>query len=229
MVAKNVRIGQTVESLVFELISLDYNIQDALYREYANLSALSRLLKNEIKRRYGREVSLTAVMSAVKRSRTRIYPFYDAVYSILSKSSVSVRTNVAKLSISDVSMGKILSILREFEENFIHISESLSAITLIFDESIMSEIKRALQEHKILEDKMGLAAITLHSPREIISTPGCALIIYSALAKFGINIEDTTSCYTSTIIVVEMKDVERAFSALTSLISYARERAKGSS
>jgi aspartokinase len=200
-------------------------MQDALYRNYANLSALARLLKDELLKKYDRDASLEAITSALKRSRKKVASFYDKIYPIIARSSISVRTNVAKLSIARVGRATemALNVLKGFEESFIHISESLTTITLIFDESVLEMIRFEMKGLKILEERTGLAAITVHSPKEIVTTPGCALTIYWTLAKAGVNIEDTTSCYTDTIIVVDMNDVERAFGALTHLVSYSRE------
>ena len=58
----------------------------------------------------------------------------------------------------------------------------------------------------------------MHSPREIMDTPGCVSAFYDQLSRKNVNVEDTVSCYTDTIMVVEMKDASRAFEALTELI-----------
>lgn len=221
----NKKIGHSIEKLVYELVTSDMAMQDALYRNYANLSALARLLKDGLLKKYGKDASLEAILSALKRSRKKMVSFYEKIYPIIAKSSISVRTNVAKLSIARVGRATeiALNVLKGFEESFIHISESLTAITLIFDESILEKVRIEMRGLKILEERAGLAAITVHSPKEIVTTPGCVLTIYWTLAKAGVNIEDTTSCYTDTIIVVDMDYVERAFGALTQLVSYSRD------
>jgi aspartokinase len=77
--------------------------------------------------------------------------------------------------------------------------------------------------YEILEIEEDLAAIMVHSPEEIIKTPGCAIAFYNQLAYRHINIEDTVSCYTDTIVLVKMSDVGKAFNALTDLISNSRK------
>ena len=78
----------------------------------------------------------------------------------------------------------------------------------------------------ILEVESDLAAIIVHSPEGIIKTPGCAIAFYNQLAARHINIEDTVSCYTDTIVLVKMSDVGKAFNALTDLISSIRSYPK---
>jgi hypothetical protein len=47
---------------------------------------------------------------------------------------------------------------------------------------------------------------------------------YNAVSRRHINIEETMSCYTETIIVLAMEDVSKAFAALTDLITEARRK-----
>ena len=65
---------------------------------------------------------------------------------------------------------------------------------------------------------------SVQSPIEITSTPGCLINFYNQIARRHVNIEDTVSCHTDTIIVVKMKEVGRAFTSLTNLISEERKR-----
>jgi len=76
----------------------------------------------------------------------------------------------------------------------------------------------------ILEKEINLAAIIINSPETIAKTPGCLTAFYNQVSRRHVNIEDTVSCYTDTIIVVKMKDVGQAFAALTDLISEARKK-----
>ncbi|MGH9923066.1 MAG: hypothetical protein ACRD38_09970, partial [Nitrososphaerales archaeon] len=107
-------------------------------------------------------------------------------------------------------------------DSFISVSESVNSVTLIFDQLILEKMKN-LFDDDILEVEGNLAAIIVQSPEEIIKTPGCALIFYNQLARRHVNIEDTVSCYTDTIMLVNMNDVAKAFNALTELITESRK------
>jgi len=50
------------------------------------------------------------------------------------------------------------------------------------------------------------------------------LTFYNAVSRRHINIEETMSCFTDTIIVLSMEDVSKALAALTDLISEARKQ-----
>ena len=97
---------------------------------------------------------------------------------------------------------------------------------MVFDDTLLNEVKAMFAHYDILEFEDDLAAIIIHSPEEIIKTPGCAIAFYNQLARRHINIEDTVSCYTDTIVLVRMSDVGKAFNALTELISNSRKLPK---
>ena len=78
------------------------------------------------------------------------------------------------------------------------------------------------EKNNILDAKRNLAEIIINSPNEIIETPGCALTFYSSISMKQLNIEETMSCFTDTIIVLSIEDVGKAFMALTDLIAQAR-------
>ncbi|HET7283905.1 MAG TPA: ACT domain-containing protein, partial [Nitrososphaeraceae archaeon] len=141
---------------------------------------------------------------------------------------LSVKTDVAKLSASKHrrNIEKVAKALTQRVDNFISVSESIISITLVFDDILLNEVKAMFALYDILEVEDDLAAIIIHSPEEIIKTPGCAIAFYNQLARRHINIEDTVSCYTDTIVLVRMSDVGKAFNALTELISNSRKLPK---
>ena len=71
-----------------------------------------------------------------------------------------------------------------------------------------------------------MAALIVQSPREIVDTPGCIVAFYNPISRAHINIEETASCFTETVIVIRMEDAAKAFSILTDLISRMRKNLK---
>jgi len=212
-------VKQSITRSVKAIVDNDLAFQDALQRGYVNYSAMARMIKPSISAILGRDVSIDSIVTALKRIRSSYITPSKGISSIIAGSKVNVRTDVAKVSIvkSRSTIEKISMPLREYYDSFISVSEGIKSVTMIFDDIILEKMKALFNEH-ILEYEDDLAAIIVESPEEIIKTPGCALVFYNQLARRRINIEDTISCYTDTIIVVKMDDVARAFNALTELI-----------
>ena len=217
----------SISKIVQYLIDDDPSIQDALARGYGNYSAIARLLKPLVEEIYGRKVGIAGLITAVKRARGTYTPTTE-YQKIVAESKISLRTDVAKISIEKTrrSLEKARLISADFPEAFFQLLEGASTLTLIIDEGIFDDVRSVFREEEILGEKRDLAALIVQSPHEIVDTPGCISAFYNPISRAHINIEETASCFTETIIVLRMEDAAKAFSILTSLISRMRRDLK---
>jgi len=222
-------IRKSISGTVKGIMNSDLYFQDSLQRDYCNITALARLIKPQIDQILEQNINIESIITAVKRSKN----IYNApklpTHSVLATSTISVKTDLAKLSTgkNKKTIEKVAKALQNID-NFISISENILSITFVFDDAVLDKVKAMFSNYEILEIEEDLAAIMVHSPEEIIKTPGCAIALYNQLAYRHINIEDTISCYTDTIVLVKMSDVGKAFNALTDLISNSRKIQKKS-
>jgi|FaiFalFF_MnMetaG_3_1042247.scaffolds.fasta_scaffold00127_13 hypothetical protein len=209
---------------VREVVEADDAILDCLARDVANLSAVARLIKPRIEARLGQPVREQSIVTVLKRLRGAARTQSRNNLKVLAHSSLDVRTDLAKLSVraSEEASEILQSQLGKLQRFIIQISWSPTAYTLVMDQHLLPRVAGLFSPGEILEKKEGLAAIIVHSPPELISTPGCISALTTKLARNNINIEDTVSTYTDTLLVVRMKDVVRAFTALNDLIAEAR-------
>jgi aspartokinase len=213
-------------------VGSDLSIQDAIARDYVNISALSRMLIPKVAartRKRAKEINEVGIATALKRLQGSYSVSSPKVGRVIGGSVVNVRTHVSRLSVEKTkrSVQTVSALLAEYPEDFIQVSESLSSITLIFDQRLHGRVRRALASAEVLEEGDDGAAVTVHSPKEIQTTPGCISAFYNQLSRRRVNVEDTVSCYTDTIMVVDMKDAGKAFEALTDLIDEERKKAEG--
>jgi len=215
-------ISRTVQAL----IDNDLSLQDALQRNYGNYSAIARMLKPKVKEILGQDVKLESIITSVKRAKTGYKLLRGKITTVVARSVINIRTDVAKLSIDKTrgNLEKVRKTLADFQGEFFHVIEGMSAVTLIFDQVMFDKICAMFREKDILDKKQNLATIIIRSPDEIIDTAGCVMAFYNTVSRRHINIEETMSCFTDTIITLNMEDVSKAFQALTDLISEARKQ-----
>lgn len=202
----------------------DSLMQEALARGIVNMSAAARLLKPAVVSSLGRSVSEEAIVTSLKRIKGAYNRGALGYLRVLAKSSVEVRTDLALVSVEldpEVS-AKIRDVAFKNYDAFVQISSSPNAYSLVFERSLFGYLKGRFEEEQVMEAKTELAALIIHSPEEIMETPGCIAAIYNRVGRGGINVVDTVSNYTDTILVVKMDDVVKAFTAVTDLISEAR-------
>ena len=216
------QINSSIAKITRDLIESDMSIQDSIARNYVNISGVARLLKPKIEKISKTNVNEEAIITAIKRITPKYNSVSNEIMEIISKSSINVRTGVSKLSVvkNKRNQEKIRNAMINNKEEFIQISEATSALTVIYSQEFRKELTRRFNNTEILEDSVNLAAIIVHSPIEVINIPGFVFTIYGQVAKRQINIEDTVSCFTDTIIVVKTKDVAMTFSALNELFEF---------
>lgn len=211
-----------------EVIDDDLSLQDALSRRYGNFTAIARLIKPKVERDLGRRVNFESLVTSVKRTKPRLQLAQGGIEGVLARSVVNVRTDVAKLNLekSKRALEAARNIMATYQEEFLQISESNTSITMIFDQKLLEEIHKKFNDSDVLDEQSDLAAIIVHSPTEIVRIPGVVLSLYAKIAENHVNIEDTVSCFTDTIVVIRMEEVARTFSTLTNLISECRMKLK---
>ena len=214
--------------IVQDLVNKDISLQNALEKSYGNYSAIARMLKPKVEETLGRRIKLEGLITSVKRAGRSYKLPKENIAGIVANSVINLRTGVAKISVEKTkkTLVNVSKVLAEFiPEQFIQVIEGVSGITLIFDQKFFDNIYSIFRKEDVSEAKRNLAAISIQSPREIIDTPGCIVVFYNSISRKHINIEETMSCSTDTIIVVRIEDVGESFSVLTDLISEAAKTA----
>jgi hypothetical protein len=215
-------ISKTVQNLIDE----DLSIQDALQRDYGNYSAIARMLMPKVKEAVNSDVNLESVITSVKRAKANYTILQGKITQVVAGSVLNIRTDMAKVSVDKTkqNLEKIRKSLATFSGEFLQVIEGNSVVTLISDLNSFHKINGIFDKNDVIDQKQNLATVIIRSPDEITSTPGCVQAFYNAVSRRHINIEETMSCYTETIIVLAMEDVSKAFAALTELITQARRK-----
>jgi len=215
-------ISKTVQTLIDE----DLSLQDALQRDYGNYSAIARMLMPKVKEAVNSDVNLESVITSVKRAKANYTILQGKITRVVAGSVLNIRTDMAKVSVDKTkkNLEKIRKSLATFSGEFLQVIEGNSVVTLISDLNSFNKISSIFTKNDVIDQKQNLATVIIRSPDQIIDTPGCVQAFYNAVSRRHINIEETMSCYTETIIVLAMEDVSKAFAALTDLITEARRK-----
>ncbi len=217
-------VTASISKSVREQVDGDSLLQEALARGIVNVSAAARLLRPAVVSSMGRNVSEEAIITSLKRIKGSYRRGALGYLKVLAKSSLEVRTDLAMVSVqvSQEVSSRIKDIAFKNYDAFLQISSSSNAYTLVFERSLYGYLRGRFKDEEVMEARTELAALIIHSPVEIMETPGCVAAVYNRVGRGGINVVDTVSDYTDTIIVVKMGDVVKAFTAVTDLISEAR-------
>lgn len=216
----------SMAAIVKIIMDADISMQDALLQGYANYSAIARMIKLQVEEQMEKKVNMQSLIGAVKRYKTDNAVSGKEVDTVVSRSIINIRAPISKITIEKkrMNLNTVQTILSEYEVEFLQVLKVLSHITMILDQKIHDTIISLFTSDSILEEKKELAAIIIHSPKEIIDTPGCAIAFYNPISRKGINIEETMSCYTDTMIIIKIEDVKKALKTLNDFMFRMRRQ-----
>jgi aspartokinase len=217
---KNKQKDQSIASLVRKYIESDNALKKCMQLGIINVSSLSRIIYNELKKQ-GINSSIPSISSAIKRYKITNPMELYMPYKVIGSSNISLTTDVGKIVVNRRSLKTVTEKLSLISDDVIFFSKTVNTFTIVLSKSAFNHILNILNKNneRAIEIKTGLSLITIHSTKEIIETPGVINLIYQTLADNGINIEDTTSSYMDTLLLVSNKDAGKAFNVLNDLIS----------
>ena len=109
-------ISKTVQKIIDE----DLSLQDALQRDYANYSAIARMIIPKIQETIDSEVNVESVITSVKRAKTNYTILQGKITKVVAGSDLNIRTDMAKVSVEKTkqTQEKIRKALATFKEAF---------------------------------------------------------------------------------------------------------------
>ncbi|MBI2022683.1 hypothetical protein HYS97_02455 [Candidatus Daviesbacteria bacterium] len=171
-----------------------------------------------------RSIQPGAVIMALKRLENKLSQqvISSGPNNYLGLGDLTLRSNLAEFTYknSPTLLDKIRKILLKVDReksSFLTFTHGLFETTLIVSKNIEVDIKQVFTKEELRSKFSDLSAITLLLPKEIVGIPGAYYQILKTLAWENINIIEVVSNYTELTIVLEDREVDKAFSALKNL------------
>lgn len=200
-----------------EFIKAHPHIKHCLRRGLINYSSLARFIAQEL--HLEKKTSLEAILVAARRFQERLKKEAwqeKKIKELLAQSQVELKSKMAvfvlKKSTPFELLEKIQQSIRQ-EQGMVYLIEGAATFTLITSENYGTLIKAKLGA-LMLRSRQDLVLILLKSPQGIEETTGVVAFLTASFAEQGINIREFLSCWTDTILLIDAKDMEKAFQLL---------------
>lgn len=212
----------TVPQAVKKIIERSRYLSEAMSKGLINLSSLARYMKPEVEEMLMKDVSEASIIMALKRLETQLKPQIQYKNVFKNSPEMIVRSNLVELTFENSEslakkFSKIFEIYSDQQKYFFTLTEGVTETTLIASRDLHSKIESALEGEKVLSEFLDLSSITIRQPKEITYTPGIVYFFLKSLAWEGVNVIEVVSTYLELTIILEDKDVNRAFAILKSL------------
>lgn len=193
------------------------SIKDCLKNGLVNYSSLSRHIAAELN--LSEKKNFDAILIACRRLKRKLKKenvFEKKIIKILKESRIEVKNKIIAVVLEkDIYFDNLAALARDVKKKkeVFGVIEGASGITIITTEDFLEVVRKYFKSKIILENR-SLAQITIKSPKEIETTPGAYAYICSLLADNSINIVETLSCWTDSILLVKEEDVGKAINLL---------------
>ena len=212
--------------IVRSVVESDGAIRSDLARGLLNVRALARHIQRKAWTAARQEISLDAIISAIRR-----YPIqqsttvYQNVGRLLQKLTMRNKiVDVAVLNSPEIpsALGKIASQIDYGRGEAFRVVAGVESIRLVLDEKNLDKLS-ILPKKKILKVVGNLAEVIISLSNAAERTPGVVATVTTELAMNGINMIEFMSCVPELILVVEEKDALRTYESLERLAKGSRD------
>ena len=213
--AKNNATNTT--ALTEEYIKGHPSIKDCLIKGVINYSALSRMIADDLELK--KNTSKDAILIAARRLKDKIkkqQPNEDGILKLLKSGEIEAKNKIFRMIVEKGYITEdFLALEKEIrkEKGAFYAIEGTKTITIISSMRYLDKIKENFSRN-IIDTKKNLVMIIINTSETIEEITGVISYLYSLFAENGINIVDTMSCWTDTILVIEEKDLSKAMELL---------------
>lgn len=212
---------RTIQEAVGELLKSRPYLEEAIQDGLINLTALANQMIPDVEKTLSKTVKTGALVMAIKRHQSGKLPMIKIkatnllknLSNIIVRSNVSVHTYENSTSLT-VNLAELSLSLSKQKGLFYTFSQGVFETTIIINNSAELELKKKLEFENPLSSSLSLACITLYLPDENIEIPGYYYFILKKIAWEGINIVEVLSTTNEFSIILDEKNVDRAFSIL---------------
>ncbi len=212
----------TVPNAVKKIVERSRYLSEAMSKGLINLSSLARYMQPEVEEMLMKEVSEASIIMALKRLESQLKPQIQYKHVFKNTPEMIVRSNLVEITIlnSESFLKKLPGIFtyyQTYQKYFFTLTEGITETTIIASQDLKDNLLDGLENEKIVAEYTKLSSITIRLPHEAIPTPGIFYFFLKSLAWETINVLEVVSTHLEFTILLEDKEVNRAFAILKSL------------
>ncbi len=215
---------KTIASCVEEILIAQPFLEEALFRNIINFSALSEELQEPVSKMLRKEVKTGAIMMALRRYNppTHLRQSHK-LKSVLSQlGDITVRSNLVDFTFrnSDTLIESHAKVLKAFNpQAFYGFSRGIYESNIVVSASEQKSVLESFKGEKQIGFQDNLSAISIRLPKNNSKISGLYYQIFKRFAWEGISLYEVISTTNEFTVLVENHLVDQAFSAIKNLNS----------
>lgn len=214
----------TTQHIVNKMLEGKPYLQESLNLELINIGALAEYISKDVIRELGKEVKLSAISMAIRRFKDKIKKSSFNELLVNKKTDFTIKSNLFEVSVQKSS--SIFNVLKRLYEavNFdaddvLNIIQGNYEVLIISNEKYRDSFLKMLSSEKINLINESLTSLSIKIPPECIETPGFFFVVSKTLVWANINIVDQVNTPTELTLILEEKNITKAYNLLRNLFS----------
>lgn len=215
-----------IRAEVWKLIDTDPSLRYDMERNLLNVRAVARYFME-----LGIDATEDAIISAIRRypRENQVKDYNKNVLKLLSKSTISTRSNIVNIAISKGShlkevLPQIFSIIKFEKGEILRITQGEENIRIIIDQKNFQSIMEVIPKKEILEIRKDLAEINIHLPKEVAQTRGLGAYLFNELLRHDILLYEVMSCLPEFMFFVQNDQALKTHEVLFGLINQNKKK-----
>jgi hypothetical protein len=211
----------TVAEVLENLIKQKPFIESAIIEGLINLSAFSRQVKPDIEKVLKKQVTEASILMALKRMVDRMDVTVNRKIENATKEfgDIIVRSNLADFTYknSDTLIEKqamLIKTITSEKDIFYTISRGVFETTIVIGRRFSDSVSQIFSDETLISSTPSVSSITIRLPDDNINTPGLYYFVFKKIAWEGISILEVISTTNELSVILNDKDVDKAFAVL---------------
>lgn len=213
-----------ISDAVRDIVSTKPFIESALDAGIVNYSALSHYIKKDVEDLVYKEVQAGAIQMSLRRMQliTNKIESHKLKQLLRNIGDITVRTNLIDFTYRNSStlvdcQQKLLELEKKNHEFFYTFAQGVNESTLIISQTEEELFANIFKKERLISRNQNLASVTIKLPPDNTKISGLYFHFFKLLAWDKVNICEVISTTNEFTVVVENKDVKKAFGVLMNL------------
>ena len=213
---------KTIAACVEEILIKQPFLEEALFREIINFSALSEELQASVSKMLGKPVKTGAIMMALRRYAPPIHLRQSHQLKAVLKQlgDITVRSNLVDFTFqnSDTLIKSHSDVIANLDtKSFYGFSRGIYESNIVVSASGRRIILEGFKNEKMIDSQDNLSAISIRLPKNNSRISGLYYQIFKRFAWEGISLYEVISTTNEFTVLIENHLVDQAFSAIKNL------------
>ena len=213
---------KTIAACVEEILIKQPFLEEALFREIINFSALSEELQASVSKILGKPVKTGAIMMALRRYAPPVHLRQSHQLKAVLKQlgDITVRSNLVDFTFqnSDTLIKSHSDVIANLDtKSFYGFSRGIYESNIVVSASGRRIILEGFKNEKMIDSQDNLSAISIRLPKNNSRISGLYYQIFKRFAWEGISLYEVISTTNEFTVLIENHLVDQAFSAIKNL------------